>query len=133
MNNPEIYFDADGKLNLIHPNVHSASEKLSYNAKYFVEDLNQMNSTMNIFLKYFNEYTKTIDKIKSQVWGFRTLIEIEQKKRITNQNKLKSEIMHIEEDIDKLTEELNSLNRISIDQETSFHKHAKTPKYAKDM
>ena len=33
----------------------------------------------------------------------------------------------------RLTEELNSLNRISIDQETSFHKHAKTPKYTKDM
>jgi len=121
----KVYFGEDGSIRLTDPEVYKNSSELSNGCEEFVEGLKQMDQTMTIFLKYFEDYSKEVDKMKLQALGTQNLVEMEKENRILKEKELKSNITLVEKNIDRLTEELDSLCRMSTEQEALNQKHVK--------
>lgn len=116
MQEMEVYFDNEGEIRLLDPKVFDTTSQVSSGCGEFVEDLKQMNSTMDIFLKHFNEFAKQVDTMKLQALGVKNLIDMEKSSRKNKETELKLEVTMVEKDVDRLTEELESLKRIETEQ-----------------
>lgn len=113
----KVSFDDEGRIRLLKEEKHAGSTKLAEESQVFVSNLEEMNSLTGKYIEDFRCQKEKVDQIKRFELGLRNLVEMEKTKRNTKEKELESKILLIDEDIERLREELVSLKKVESQQE----------------